>query len=75
MQTDAKANGEGFRQFVSERPDWFLDAPVSTGKRLIKQGFSFVPGGARQSIIKVCREILAEFGYPKESFEIQMNGD
>ena len=38
-----KRNGEGFRQFVSERPDWFLDAPVSTGKRLIKQGFSFVP--------------------------------
>ena len=31
--------------------------------------------GTRQSIIKVCHEILAEFGYPKESFEIQMNGD
>ena len=70
-----KRNGAGFRQFVSERPDWFLDAPGQYRQEIDHTGIFIPTGGARQSIIKVCHEILAEFGYPKESFEIQMNGD
>ena len=70
-----KRNGEGFRQFVSERPDWFLDAPGQYRQEIDQTGIFIPTGGTRQSIIKVCHEILAEFGYPKESFEIQMNGD
>ena len=70
-----KRNGEGFRQFVSERPDWFLDAPGQYRQEIDQTGIFIPTGGTRQSIIKVCHEILAEFGYPKESLEIQMNGD
>ena len=70
-----KRNGEVFRKFVSERPDWFLDAPGQYRQEIDQTGIFIPTGGARQSIIKVCHEILAEFGYPKESLEIQMNGD
>ena len=66
------------RAFASSSPKdriGFLDAPGQYRHEIDQTGIFIPTGGTRQSIIKVCHEILAEFGYPKEFFEIQMNGD
>ena len=67
-------HGAGFRQFVSQKPEWFFDASGQYRREIDQTGIFIPTGGNRQSIIKVCHEILAEFGYPKESLEIQVNG-
>ena len=69
-----KRNEEAFRQFASERPDWFPDAPGQHRQEL-ETGIFIPTGGTRHGIINVCHEILARLGYPKETLEIQMNGD
>ena len=63
-------NGAGFRQFVCQKPEWFSDAPGQHRREIDQTGIFIPTGGTRQSIIKVCHEILAEFGYPRESLEI-----
>ena len=66
---------EGLRQLAAKRPDWFPDAPGQYRQEIDQAGIFVPTGGARQGIIRVCHEILAEFGYPKESLEIQMKGN
>lgn len=70
-----KRDEAAFRLLRSERPDLFLDAPGQHRQEIDGTGIFIPTGGTRHGIINVCHEILARFGYPKESLDIQMDGD
>ncbi len=65
-------DSERFHKFVSQTPEWFFDAPGQYRREIENTGIFVPTGGTRDGITKVCRTILAEFGYLEDALTIQM---